>query len=194
MFKRILSLLLCLLMFGACLVGCSNEKDAVEETAKEASKTTATIAMHLMSEKEVSDEQAAEIQNAVNKITKSKFKTQLVLHFYTEDEYYVALEQAYADKKSAGNNKQNSSNAAKDQTATETAEETFVDEYGVAQLKYPTIPDYQVDIFYLGGYERLMDYINNNKVSELTSELSSASKKINTFMTPGEAAREFLKK
>ena len=185
MFKRILSLLLCLLMFGACLVGCSKEKDAVEETAKEASKSTATIAMHLMSEKEVSEKQAAEIQNAVNKITKSKFKTQLVLHFYTEEDYYLALDQAYADRKNAGADKQNSSNAAKDEAAAETVEETFVDEYGVTQLKYPTIPDYQVDIFYLGGYEKLMEYIDANRLSDLSAELSSASKKIKTFMTPG---------
>lgn len=183
--KRILSLLLCLLMFGACLVGCNKDKDVEGEITNEASKKTETIAMHLMSEKEVSDAQAAAIQNAVNKITKSKFKTQLILHFYTEDEYYVALEQAYADKQNAGNTNQNNSNAAKDEEGSETAEETIVNEYGVTELKYPSIPDYQVDIFYLGGYEKLMEYIEKDMVMELTDEVSSASKKLKTFMTPG---------
>ena len=183
--KRILSLLLCLLMVGACLAGCGKDDDDIENINEEASKKTATIAMHLMSEKEVSDAQAAAIQTAVNKITKSKFKTQVILHYYTEDEYYVALEQAYADKQNAGNTNQNNSNAAKDETGSETAEETIVNEYGVTELKYPTIPDYQVDIFYLGGYEKLMEYIENDMVMELTDEVSSASKKLKTFMTPG---------
>ena len=185
MFKRILSLLLCLVMFGACLVGCNKDKDAVEDTAAEASKQTTTIVMHLMSEEEVSDDQAAEIQNAVNKITKSKFKTQLILRFYTKDEYYAALEQAYDDRANAATTDKNNSNAAKDEKGSETAEETFVDEYGVVQLKYPTVPDYQVDIFYVGGYDRLMSYIENGMVADLTDDVASASKKLKTYMTPG---------
>ena len=185
MSKRILSLLLCLVMFGACLVGCNKDKDAIEDTAIKASEKTETIVMHLMSEEEVSDDQAAEIQNAVNKITKSKFKTQLILRFYTPDEYYAALEQAYDDRADAAANNKNNSNAAKDETGSETAEETFVDEYGVVQLKYPTVADYQVDIFYLGGYEKLMEYIDNDMVADLTDDVASASKKLKTYMTPG---------
>ena len=185
MSKRILSLLLCLVMFGACLVGCNKDKDAVQNAAQQASEKTETIVMHLMSEEEVSEEQAAEIQNAVNKITKSKFKTQLILRFYTEDDYYAALEQAYDDRAEAAANNKNNSNAAKDETGSETAEETFVDEYGVVQLKYPTVADYQVDIFYVGGYEKLMEYIDNGMVNDLTDDVASASKKLKTYMTPG---------
>lgn len=180
--KRILSLLLCLLMFGACLAGCSKKDDDIDNITEEGSAKTATIAMHLMSESKVSDEQAAEIQNAVNKITKSKFKTQLVLHFYTEDEYYVALEKAYADKKNAG--KDQSGAAAGDAEGAVTEEETFLDEHGVAQLKYPTIPDYQVDIFYLGGYDKLTEYIKKDMLTELSAQVENY-KNIKSFMTPG---------
>ena len=184
MTKRIIALLLSLVMVLACLVGCKKD-DAIDETIKEGSEKTITLSMYLMSEEEVSEEQALAIQNAVNKITKSKFKTQLVLHYFTEDEYYTALEKAYEDAANSDDFEQNFSNALKEELASDTAEETYVDEYGVVQLKYPTIADYQVDIFYLSGYDRLAAYIENDMVQELSDEISSASKVLNTFIHPG---------
>ena len=75
MSKRLFSLLICIIMVLTCFVGCKKDTDeAIEDTTDEASKSTHTVAMHLMSEEEVSDEQTAAIQDAVNKITKSKFK------------------------------------------------------------------------------------------------------------------------
>ena len=184
MTKRIIALLLSLVMVLACLVGCKKD-DAIDETIKEGSEKTITLSMYLMSEEEVSEEQALAIQNAVNKITKSKFKTQLVLRYFTEEQYYTALEKAYEDDLNSDDFEQNFSNALKEELESETAEETFVDEYGVVQLKYPTITDYQVDIFYLSGYDRLASYIENDMVQELSDEISSASKVLNTFIHPG---------
>ena len=94
MTKRLIALLLSLIMVLACFVGC-NQKDDVDEIVDEGSERTTTLSMYLMSEEEVSAEQALAIQNAVNKITKSKFKTQLILRYFTEDQYYTALEKAF---------------------------------------------------------------------------------------------------
>ena len=184
MTKRLIALLLSLIMVLACFVGC-NQKDDVTEIVDEGSERTATLSMYLMSEEEVSAEQALAIQNAVNKITKSKFKTQLVLRYFTEDQYYTALEKAFEDAANSDDFEQDFSNALKEEIASETAEETYVDEYGVIQLKYPTITDYQVDIFYLSGYDRLAKYIENEWVYELSDEIGSASKVLKTFINPG---------
>ena len=78
--KRLICLILSLLMLlSGCLAGCSQKTtdEAIDDTNEEASKSTITLAMYLVSENEVSEEQATAIQDAVNKITKSKFKTRL---------------------------------------------------------------------------------------------------------------------
>lgn len=184
MTKRLIALLLSLIMVLACFVGC-NQKDDVDEIVDEGSERTTTLSMYLMSEEEVSAEQALAIQNAVNKITKSKFKTQLILRYFTEDQYYTALEKAFEATANSEDFEQDFSDALKGELASETAEETYVDEYGVIQLKYPTITDYQVDIFYLSGYDKLAQYIENEWVYELGDEIGSASKVLKTFINPG---------
>ncbi len=186
MTKRLICLLLSLVMLLSCLAGCADKgDDPLDEIADDASEKTLTLSMYLMSEKEVSAEQASAIQEAVNKITKSKFKTQIILRYFTEDEYYTALETAFEKSASADEFEDNFSNALKDETGAATEEETFVNEYGVVELKYPTISDYQVDIFYLSGYDRLMDYIEDEFVADLSTEVTSASKTLNSYIAPG---------
>ena len=185
MTKRLIALLLSLIMVFACLVGCGKEDDTIEDIENEASASAMTFSMYLMSEEKVSDEQKAAVEAAVNSITQSKFKTKLVLHFYTEDEYYTALEEAFASSANADEFEQNLGNALKGEDESETAEETYVDEYGVVQIKYPDIADNQVDIFYLGGYDRLLQYIENSMVADLSDEVTSASKMINTYVHSG---------
>ena len=182
MTKRLIALLLSLVMLLGCLIGCGEKDDEISNIAEEGSEKTITLSMYLMSEEKVSDEQALAIQNAVNKITKSKFKTQLILHYFTEDEYYLALEKAYDDSLSAG--VPSGDDALEAETGSETAEETYVDEYGVVQLKYPTIPDYQVDIFYLSGYDKLSEYIEYEMVQDLSTDVDNSSKVLKSYIHP----------
>lgn len=187
MSKRLIALLLSLVMVFACLVGCGEDDDGIGDAVTEGSEKTMTLSMYLMSEEPVSAEQAEMIEAAVNKITMSKFKTKLDLRYFTEEEYYAALDKAFADSATAAEDKEAINNALKEElTGTDTvAEETYIDEYGVVQLKYPTVEDYQVDIFYLGGYDRLAEYIENDLVQDLSSEISNASKIIKTYVHPG---------
>lgn len=197
--KRLICLILSLLMLlSGCLAGCSQKTtdEAIDDTNEEASKSTITLAMYLVSENEVSEEQATAIQDAVNKITKSKFKTRLMLYFFTEDQYYTALEDAFVAHDNAEQAKkaaqESLKQAIKDGLVTvattakdaeeSTEEETFLNEYGIPELKYPTIEDHQVDIFYLSGYDRLMGYINDNRVSRLDEELSGSSKILSSYL------------
>ena len=186
------------MLLSVAFTGCSSKTDdeAVEDVTDTASESTMTLTMYLMSEGEISDEQASKIEDAVNKITKSKFKTKLVLHYFTEAEYNTALENAFkatedakAAKKAAEQAlkdaiKRGEATAAATTTAGETEEETIVNEYGVTELKYPSVEDYQVDIFYLGGYDKFMEYLGNEWLSRLDEELTSSSKLLNDYVAP----------
>ncbi len=170
-----------MLMAVACLAGCSSTGDdeAIDNINEEASESALTLSMYLMSENEVSDEQADAIETAVNKITKSKFKTQLELHYFTADEYYEQLEASFAAREEA-EEKGLINDVSDDGTA---EDETYEDEWGVTQIKYPTIEGYQVDIFYMGGYEKFAEYLERGMLSNLNDEITSASKKLNTYIS-----------
>ena len=181
--KRILCLLLCVVMLAACLAGCGKktEEEAIDDVNKEASESAMTLAMYLLCEEEMSEEQQAKIEEAVNKITKSKFKTRLDLRFYTADEYYTKLEEAFAARTEAEAAGLISQPVVNEDETTE--EETVMNEYGFAEIAYPDIANYQVDIFYLGGYEKFAEYMEMNMLQNLNEELSSASKKLNEYIS-----------
>ncbi len=188
-------------MLASVLLTSCSKKDT--ETVKseiidEASESTVTLSMYLMSESEVSEDKVEELEKAVNKITKSKFKTKIELRYFTEAEYNAALDEAFKATEDAREAKKQAEAALKEAikkgeattaASTEaTEEETIVNEYGVPELKYPSIEDYQVDIFYLGGYDKFAEYLQNTWLSRLDEELSSTSKLLNDYVTP-----EFIK-
>ncbi|GEM_PF-1249773 len=51
-----------------------------------------TLSMYVVSEEPVSEKTSALVNEAFNKITKTKFDTKVVLHFLTYDEYYSTIE------------------------------------------------------------------------------------------------------
>lgn len=186
--KRLICLLLSVIMLlSSCLVGCAQKDtdEAISDTNDKASESTITLSMYLMSEKEVSAEQAAAVQEAVNKITKSKFKTQLILHFFTEDKYYEAIEKCYADHAAALADPNSSLNQNKKNDKEENVtEETVLNEYGIPELKYPTAEDFQIDIMYISGYDRVKDYAEKDMLADLGDEIGSASSIINSYVSP----------
>ncbi len=180
--KKLICLLLAVVMLAACFAGCGakDDEEAVADINEQASASAMTLVMYLMSEEEVSEDQVNAIETAVNKITKSKFKTQLELRFYTPDEYYEALEASFAARKDA-EDKGLIAAPKKDDESTE--EETYEDEWGVSQIKYPTVADYQVDIFYLGGYANYNKYMDMGMLQRLDEELTSSSKKLSAYIS-----------
>ena len=156
--KRIISLLLALVMIAACFAGCAKKTDeeAIADTNEAASENAITLAMYLLAEKEISEEQEKKIEDAVNKITNAKFKIKIDLFYYTEDEYYKALDESFKARLEAED-----SGLIKPPAEEENKEDVMVkDELGVSHILYPTIDSYQVDIFYVGGYEQFMKYMD----------------------------------
>lgn len=182
--KKLICLILSLVMLTACFAGCGAKDDearneSINQTQFEMAKT---LSMYMLCEKPVSAEQELALEDAINSITKSKFKTAVDLRFYTADEYYVQLEKSFADRDAAAE----AGTLKKEEELTEDI--TYVDEYGITQIKYPTVEGYQVDIFYVGGQEKFLKYMDEGRLSRLDEELSSSSKILNDYISP-----EYLK-
>lgn len=181
--KRIICLLIAMLMILASFAGCGkkDEEELQASVEEAASASTTTLSMYLMTEAPVSAEQAAKIESAVNKITKAKFKTQLKLTFLTEDQYYTVLEDNF-NKQYENRGKRPIIN--NDGSETTEAETVWNENLGTFELKYPTIENYQVDMFYFNGEARFKQYVDNGYLSVLDESISSTSKALKSYITP----------
>ena len=161
------------------------------------------------------------VEAEITKITKSKFKVNLDLFFYTEDEYYDKVEETIKLNQDYQELKEKAAKALKkflkeakaegrtdtdklkkefyelypqyaefvnvsdeDEEETEAVEEvTSYNEYEIAEIVYPELRKYQIDIIYLSGFERYKDYIDNEWIQSLDDEISGASRKLTDYIS-----------
>lgn len=105
--------------------------------------------MWLVTNDTTTPEAVENVQTAINKITQDKFKIRLLLKYYTEDEYYQKLEDAFRYQESNGTEGGNDDDKEN---------ETVVNDYGFTEIKYPDPTPNQVDIVYFAGYDRYVSY------------------------------------
>lgn len=161
----------------ALFVGCAKEDDETKSDLEESSRPTKSYVMWVMAEDGMDEEQAEAVEESINKILKSKFKTRLDIKFVPEDEYYAKLEaeiQAMREAQEAADD------VAPDPDEDEevvTEEETIINENGFLEYKYPAFEEHQVDIFFLGGFDRYKEYIENGWLCALDVKLEEGSNK-----------------
>ena len=219
--KKLVCLTLSILMLLTCVFASCSPKTSTEEDGETVDNSAKTITMWVVTEDETTDEAKEAVNEAFAKITKAKFKTNVVIQFCTEDEYYEKLEGAIKAaqdlielearcakelrqyiKAHKGEGKDNATLTAEfyaahpeyqqfqkaeeeeeDEDAPETEEETVVNEFGITEIKYPDPKENQVDIFYLSGYDKYMEYYEKEYLSSLSEELSTSSKKLTTYIS-----------
>ncbi len=218
--KRLICLTMSILMLLACaLTGCSDTDTAEEGEESTVDNSAKTITMWVVTSDETTDEAKKLVNEEFTKITKSKFKTNVVIKFCTEDEYYEKLEgainaaqadilleeEASKELRKYLHEHEGEKDVAEltkdfyienpqyakfqdveeeeEEDAPETEEETVVNEFGITEIKYPDEKENQVDIFYLSGYNKYMEYYNAEWLSLLGEELSTSSKKLTDYIS-----------
>lgn len=164
MFKKILCVALCLMMVVPLLAACKKQ-DAVSEIIDEASKSTRTLNVWLMAEPGMDAEQAANVAEAINKLTKAKFKTKLNIKFLPESEYYAAVDAAFTWEE------ENLSSLITVGKDAETGAKGKLNEYGMLELYYPEVPENQVDILFINSFEKYSEYIGKKRLAILDGQL-----------------------
>lgn len=189
--KKLICLLLCLIamLLPFAMTGCGSD-DSTDTTDEESSARAAvSINLWLISENEVPAEVEVAIEEALNEITQSKFTTKVDLVYFTEEEYYAALD---AKLNAAAEYKENSSAAqivlpgiaVSTEETEETTAETIVNELGQRLLKYPEIGDGQLDIILLTGKDKLETYVSEGRLSAMDTNLNSTSKILKDYIYP----------
>lgn len=211
--KKIVCLLLAMLMVLPLLAGCSNDNgiDEINKEAERYTNTlnvwlitesklvadaSAVILSGITPKKEklnlltdaekatvaamTADQKAAwyqvwEVTDSINKLTKANYRTQLNLKYFLEADYYAAVEAAFATHQqniAAGNLQQENK-----------TEETILNEYGIPELKYPTIADYVVDILFIGDQAKYTQYANNEWLADMQGHLADSAIKLNSYVS-----------
>ena len=219
--KKLVCLTLSILMLLTCVfASCSSKTTESDDSAAAVDNSAKTITMWVVTNDETTDKAKEDVNEAFTKITKAKFKTNVVIQFCTEDEYYEKLEAAIEanqyeieleakckkelrqyKKAHKGEGKDDATLTAEfyaahpeyqkfqkvdevvEEDAVETEEETMVNEFGITEIKYPDVKENQVDIFYLSGYDKYVEYHGKEYLSSLSEELSTSSKKLNTYIS-----------
>ena len=219
--KKLVCLTVSILMLLSCVfASCTNAGVGGDDSGSGVDNSAKTITMWVVTEDETTDEAKKAVNEAFTKITKAKFKTNVVIQFCTQDEYYEKLESAIEAqqkeieleaecnrelrkyiKAHKGEGKDNATLTAEfyelhpeyqkfqkveedmDEDAPETEEETRINDYGIAEIKYPDPEENQVDIFYLSGYDKYMEYFEKEYLASLSEELSTSSRKLNTYIS-----------
>lgn len=220
--KRVISLLLSLVMLisacAFCLTACSpadKKEESGDAAATNKKNAPMTLVMWCVTESaatkdadgqpvfdEETKEQMDDVVKKLTEITQSKLKTKLIVKYFTLEEYFAKLEEAFAwqeeeairKEEAKKNDKNNKGEKPKDEEPEEEEEEEDdgkiqYDEDGnpiIDTTKYPTLTEdemkYQVDILYLSGYDKYTEYVANKWLASLNSELTGDAKKISNFV------------
>ena len=162
-------LLLSALMIMFCFASCAekDKADVMNKIGQEASEGAVTLSMYLMSEAPVSDEQELAMETAVNAITEKEFKVHLDLKYFTADEYYNVLE---ADLKKMTEFYSGEGIGKKEENP------VYTDENGLPVTYYPPIEEFDVDIFYFGGYDKYVKYSEAGYLKDISTEVDGSAK------------------
>ncbi len=211
--KKIVCLVLALLMVLPLLAGCSDEGDIGDINEKAERYTTTLNVWLITESKPVADAsavllsgitprresldllsaaekatlaamseeqktawyQVGQVTEEINKLTKANFRTQLNLKYFLEADYYAAVEAAFA--------KHEENIAAGNLQAENKTEETILNEYGIPELKYPSIPDYVVDVLFIGNQEKYTQYANSDWLADMQAQLADSAIKLNSYVS-----------
>jgi hypothetical protein len=156
-------------MIMFCFAGCAekDKSDVMNKIGEEASEGAVSLSMYLMSEEEVSDEQELAMEKAVNAITEKEFKVHLDLRYFTPDKYYQALEADLAKM---------TEYYSGDGIGKEEATPVYTDEDGLPITFYPPIEEFDVDIFYFGGYDKYVKYSEAGYLRDISTEIDGSAK------------------
>lgn len=149
--KRLLSLALCLAMLlPTLLLFTSCQEQEVEEEGK---ILPMTIVIALMTDEKTNDAGIEATEKALNRITENNFNTHVELKLFTENEYYAKVEEALVARRDAVNGGDTSTSIGK------VDDKIYDEEKNREVTAYPETYENQIDIFFVGSHEKLVDYV-----------------------------------
>ncbi len=157
-------------------------------------------------------EQYDAVEAQINRITKASYNTAIKIFYYTPEQYYDALEEKIANTEIEVVDSQTASKLYRALVRSEKKlgntdpvklYEKFAEQYpeyvkyiedpnAVPEVSeeeedediYPAVGENQVDILFIGSYDKYVDYIEKEWIAKLNDSLNSSAKKLTSFVYP----------
>ncbi len=97
MFKRIISLGLCLIMLAVMFAGCGKNNGGNTTTTTNTDDLPSTINLIGITDKSTTQDAIDRVEEALNKLSKTRYKTKIELTLVTADEYIAEIEKRVAE-------------------------------------------------------------------------------------------------
>ena len=197
---RITGILLLITTLLSCLlVGCSSGSEEDVELVSSSTRSAVTLNFYIVTDESTTEEAKNAMQKAFNEVCESKYTTHVEFVFCTADEYQAelnakydrieeikALEEAEAkrQKEIAKSLKKAGITTLKQKTTTSgtTVPETMKDTIGMTVLKYPALLDTQLDILLITDRDMFANYVDNNRLTNITSNVNGNNKILKTYI------------
>lgn len=212
--RRIISFLLCLSMIICAMAatgcgGLAEDDGFTTETGDDNSaltRSSMTLTLWVPTQEGTSEEALELVEEAINKITQSKYDTAIKLYGIDTDDYEDAVKKQMADiqyrvekaeQEAIERRKAEREAAKRGETlpplVTEKDDEN-VNPYDLivnGGAGYPHVENNQMDIFLIRGYEDYMYYVDNMYVQALNENIAGTNKILQSYIYPSffEAAK-----
>ncbi len=180
--KKVAVLLIAVMMvIPFILTGCSDDG----EYSSTLGTKPMTINLYGITGETTTEEAIAAVQKELNDFTESRFKTHVVLHLYTEDEYYDVIEEKIAsiqkqkaqEEYEAGLKKDQDKSGQTSDEETTAAEEDNTQADEEITSNFPAERENQFDIFMVQGATRLNKYKKAGVLASLSDAMTKGYSK-----------------
>ena len=172
--KRILSLVLVLLIvLHLILSSCGDELTAEEIATKnfQSADKALTLSLWLPTDATIDsrfETRLTAVEDAINDYLRSNnYSTKIDIIAVNENEYYEKLNAKFANIK-----EEEKTHGKAYLTANQYVNHAVLNSQGLYEMAYPDILSTQLDIFFIGGFDNYVSYINNGDIYALNSFLA----------------------
>ena len=207
MSKKLICVLISLIfILSAVLTGCSGSKSTEEEengTSNNTASTTTvrrpmTLSLWLPTDESTTEDAVKKVEEQLNKIAEQKYMTHIELHAISDSEYQEVIDAKINGIADVKNRIADEAEQRRLKQIELAKQGKTLDEYDAEQTEsdaenedpkeessdYPEVKEDQLDIFLIRGYENYMNYIDNELVESLDTELNTNSRLLRTFIYP----------
>lgn len=189
----------CLLIAIAMLAGMSSCNNDEGLDLSDAEKYNMTLTLWLPTSEDTTDAAVAQVESAINKITKKNYKTAIDITAIPEDEYDQAIidrvieveeaakrtaEEEASRRKAEKEAKKKGETLPPESTEATTEPPVVTDENGDIEEYYPSAKTDQLDIFCIRGYDNFAYFADNGYLSPLDEYIGASAKLLKSYVYP----------
>lgn len=190
--KRLLSILLAAVMLFSAVAMTSCSKNNSEENAANSTgtRTITTLSMYILTGDETTKEAADKVQMEINRILLPEYKTMLKINYFTEEEYWDALD-AIMEETDPANDVLPDGKIDPESLIPASIEGTdglsfnkIIDFMFDEKTTELTLTKPQLDLFVVPDYDKYISFIEEGKVVNLGQYLDYDSKILTKYIYP----------